>query len=288
MGVLYEHWDPIINECFYVGISNAAEDKRPYDYSSHNEDYDARVANIRAYGRSPETRLVECPHLTKAELSQLEKLQITYWRDLIGNRLTNKTAGGEGALQEWTEELCDRQRQILTDYAKTPDGLRWRKNISEKLKEFYATENGKKSREQQKITREAFYSSPEGELSKEIQREKRKKFLSSAQGQKFCEKVSRNNREFYQSERGKEVIKNNPILSSEGQKLFFQTPAGIKKKQNQSKLMVERYSGEEGVLRRLKTSDKSKENWRKPEFRVKMMYRSWWNSNCRSRSYWGA
>jgi hypothetical protein len=113
MGVLYEHWDPIINECFYVGISNAAEDTRPYYYGSHNDDYDARVKNIYSQGLAPETRLVECSHLNKVEISQLEKLQIAYWRDLIGERLTNQTAGGEGALQEWTEELCTKHSEIL-------------------------------------------------------------------------------------------------------------------------------------------------------------------------------
>ena len=99
MGVLYEHWRTDLNECFYVGISWAQEDTRPYDLSPRNYFHGNVVNKVIENGFKVETRIqADADWLTKEILGEVEKLQIKYWRELIGDRLTNISPGGEGGV----------------------------------------------------------------------------------------------------------------------------------------------------------------------------------------------
>lgn len=94
MATLYEHWRPDVNECFYVGISWANEETRPYNTSARNVHYNRIINKLRSNGLEPEIK-IQASNLTKDEALQLEIYQISYWRDLIGKRLTNITDGGD-------------------------------------------------------------------------------------------------------------------------------------------------------------------------------------------------
>jgi hypothetical protein len=95
MGVLYEHWRTDINECFYVGISWSREETRPWDLTPRNPHHGHVVNKLENTGYSVDVR-IQAWDLSKDELCELEPLQISYWRALIGDRLTNISLGGEG------------------------------------------------------------------------------------------------------------------------------------------------------------------------------------------------
>ena len=87
MAVLYEHWRADLNECFYVGVSWAREDSRPYNFTSRNKHYGRIISKLRKSGLKPEVKIM-ASNLTKKEALELEVSQISYWRRIIGKRLT--------------------------------------------------------------------------------------------------------------------------------------------------------------------------------------------------------
>ena len=99
MPIVYEHWRPDTNECFYVGMSvldetgalaRANNFARPY-----NKYHTNIVRKLVSNGLEPFAVIVETyadPESAKAR----EKMQIAYRRATIGNRLTNVTNGGDG------------------------------------------------------------------------------------------------------------------------------------------------------------------------------------------------
>ena len=142
MGVLYEHWDPIINECFYVGASWTNEDTRPFELHARNDDYAERISNIRSFDKEPEVRLIECSHLNDEELDELETLQISYWRDLIGDRLTNRAKGGRmGWGFAWSDKMKEEQSKRIK-LAMSADEVR--EVVSKGLQAYYQTPEGRK------------------------------------------------------------------------------------------------------------------------------------------------
>ena len=123
MGVLYEHWRPDTNECFYVGVSWADEDNRPYDMDKRHPKHIDVQLELSEKGLSPEVRIqAKADWLTREVLCEIEPLQIKYWKDLIGDRLINIAKGGEGISIDWTDELKARLSEIMTDFYKTPEG----------------------------------------------------------------------------------------------------------------------------------------------------------------------
>lgn len=104
MGVLYEHWRPDLNECFYVGISWANEDTRPYDLSPRNPHHGNVLDKLRKKGLNVDVR-IQARGLSKDELLEIEPLQIKYWREILGRKLTNITLGGDGIQLTWTPKL---------------------------------------------------------------------------------------------------------------------------------------------------------------------------------------
>ena len=97
MGVLYEHWRLDTNECFYVGKASGKKPyARAYNLNRPNKHHRSIVKKLRPLGLI-EVRTVEFPGINKKSLSNLEILMIAHWRLYIGDRLSNGTAGGEGA-----------------------------------------------------------------------------------------------------------------------------------------------------------------------------------------------
>ena len=208
MGVLYEHWRTDTNECFYVGMSWASEDVRPYDMFMRSDDHKSIQKEVKENGGVVETRLIECSFLTKSELHQLERYQIEYWYDLIGDRLVNKASGGQGAYAEWSQEMRDGQRARMVAFLKTPEGevyceehrartKLWHKNLDEDSKEswknslressykFLASPEGEKYCEKQRIKGLAFQASPEGNTAREADRQRKLEFYSTPEGDAF-------------------------------------------------------------------------------------------------------
>jgi hypothetical protein len=285
MGVLYEHWDPIINECFYVGASWTDEDSRPYDFSPRNKlgNYDKRVEQIRSLGKEPEVRLIECSHLTDEELDELEILQIAYWKDLIGERLTNVAKGGRmGWGFAWSEEMCARQSIIMTEYYQTEKGQESIRNgsktkqdffnseegkdfiaeLREHLILFYQTEEGRKSALRNRASQLAMLTTPEGQERLERQKQSLREYLESPQGVAQREKDSREKIEFYSSEEGK-IARDNLskkkiefYASDEGAKFreqmsetrkeFLESEAGEQYRQNMRQIRLDYLASPEG------------------------------------------
>lgn len=122
MGILYEHWRPDLNECFYVGASWQSVESRPYEMSNRSDDHIAIQDDLASKGLATEVRLIECSHLTDDELDTLEALQIVYWKDLIGDRLVNKAKGGRMGLGfGWSDEMRKRQSETMTVVCNTPE-----------------------------------------------------------------------------------------------------------------------------------------------------------------------
>jgi hypothetical protein len=140
MGVLYEHWRPDLNECFYVGVSWAAEKSRPYAMKNRNINHLKIQKELAAKGLQPEIRLVECSHLSFTELEQFETLQIAYWRNLIGNRLVNLLPGGNcftsalGKIIQNRPEVLEKNRAAQKIVSSRPDVIQRRVEGSKKTR----------------------------------------------------------------------------------------------------------------------------------------------------------
>jgi len=92
--VIYEHWRPDTNACFYVGLSRVA--KRPYDMVRNRNVHHKRiVAKLAKEGLSTEVRVVETG-LSKEEAVAAEIRRIAHYGR---ENLTNMTAGGDGVAE---------------------------------------------------------------------------------------------------------------------------------------------------------------------------------------------
>ena len=175
MGVLYEHWRPDLNECFYVGVSWKNPETRPYEMKDRNEDHIRVQEELSAQGLAPEVRVIDCPSLIDEELGELEAFQIAYWKDLIGDHLVNKSKGGEGFNIDFDDKTIEELRRNLINYYNSPEGKiaknklsifqkelrpkfinsprgqQWRKNESSRMNLFYETPEGRKFKAEQSI-----------------------------------------------------------------------------------------------------------------------------------------
>jgi len=129
MPVLYEHWRPDLNECFYIGISWAQEETRPYDMEKRNPLHLNFQSQLKEKELKPEVRVQHFFDITKEKLSNLEKLMIAHWRQYVGDRLTNISPGGEGIFIEWDDKL----KSLVSE-----GRLRYWANITEEEKTFHA------------------------------------------------------------------------------------------------------------------------------------------------------
>lgn len=140
MGVIYEHWRPDLNECFYIGISWSAEDVRPYNMRHRNEKHLAVQRELNNLGLSPEVRVHEFKEIPLDCLGNLETLMIAHWRAHIGDRLTNITPGGVN--WNWTDELKKLHSEKSIAFYKTEQGREVSKRRTQKLIEFNQTKIG--------------------------------------------------------------------------------------------------------------------------------------------------
>jgi hypothetical protein len=228
MGVLYEHWRPDLNECFYVGVSWANGDTRPYELSNRNEDHIKVQKELVEKGLDPEIRIIDCPSLSKKDLHQLERYQIVYWKDLVGDRLTNKANGGQGVHSEWTQEMREAQRQRMFDFLQTEAGEAYCKahsvrtkdylsnldeedweefcdKVSEGMKRYYASEAGYIRREEDRQRKLDFYASEEGQIRREEYRQRGLALYASEEGQIRREEDRQRKLDFYASEEGERL-----------------------------------------------------------------------------------
>ena len=129
MGVLYEHWRPDTNECFYVGASWKNPDTRPYEMSDRNDDHIRVQEELAGKSLAPEVKVIDCPSLNDKELGELEILQISYWKDLIGDRLVNIAKGGWGVHIDWSDEMCAQMSLIKKE---------WWNNLSNEEKQKFS------------------------------------------------------------------------------------------------------------------------------------------------------
>lgn len=167
MGVLYEHWRPDLNECFYVGISWANEETRPWEMNHRNRRHISVQEELFEKGLVAEVK-IQAEDLNKYELCELEKLQISYWRDLIGDRLKNMHAGGV-----WEDGFNDDDREVISqtliDYYNSPEG----EIAKNKLRVF------------QKEHRPKFINSPKGEAWRKSESLRMTSFYETDAGDQF-------------------------------------------------------------------------------------------------------
>lgn len=146
MGIFYEHWRPDLNECFYVGISTSKEKTRPYEMSNRNSAHLKVQEELKLKNLKPHVK-IQAYGLTKEELFELEKMQISYWKNLIGSRLSNIHPGGNsGDGIKWSENSKNNQSKRMKDFHNSEKGKKVFKSslikISKKIKEFAQTEKG--------------------------------------------------------------------------------------------------------------------------------------------------
>jgi len=298
MGVLYEHWRTDTNECFYVGISWANENTRPHDLTPRNPHHGNIVAKLKENNFEVDVR-IQAWDLNKEELCELEVMQIAYWRDLIGNRLTNIAQGGEG-LRQWTDEMKEKLSAKKIKMLNDPIlGASIRKKLSEARKSYFYDPNfGKERRESAKLrlkkTSTEYWSNEDLKEqrkllhSKKIKEywndelcgEKRKKVVSERfSGDKNPSKNPeiKLKKELTRKSKGSDFYK----LSEKAKKQI-----GLKNKQhmlNKGDLIHTK-----NLDVRNKNSKTRKIQWSSPEFRSKMMYYWWWSKNVKNYFYWGA
>jgi hypothetical protein len=260
MGLIYEHWRPDTNECFYVGASRDAEDTRPYEYGTHNDDYDAVVAELTEVGAAPFTKII-WDGIPRDCTFTYEKMRISYQRAVLGDKLTNRAHGGEGFNIDWNEKLRDQHSEIRQAFLASEDGKIWGENHSSFLDDYWNGENGESNREAHSSLKIAFYSTPEGQVCIDKIRATITEIQSTSE---YREAAKEQKVEFYATPEGRLVCEQ----ISETLVEFFQTPAGLKWREEQS--------------------ERTASSWEKPDFRAKMMLRDWHRKNVRPQKYWGA
>lgn len=89
---VYEHWRPDTDSCFYVGKGHG---RRAYKIDGRSKYHTRIVAKLARLGICAEIRLV-ADGLEEDRAFDIERERIAFWHS-AGVRLSNLTAGGEGA-----------------------------------------------------------------------------------------------------------------------------------------------------------------------------------------------
>lgn len=288
MGVLYEHWRPDKNECFYVGISWAAEDTRPYDLTPRNKHYKRIVNKLHLLGLHPEIKIqADLNWITKKELCELETAQIKYWRNLIGKNLTNIAPGGEG-VREWTLEM----REDLKKTLQKPEVIAkraayWTKEnrlkVSVRTKKKFENEN---ERENHSLKIKISLSNPETKIKLQAAhlnnwnnpyrkeqarlRMSGEKNISKDEQIKLKKLKTRelNGPEFYKlsNETKKKIgVKNSFCMKAKGD-LIHTKKDSVRAKNSMSRL----------------------KRWQDPASRGRYMFHWWWIKNAHYQNFWGS
>jgi hypothetical protein len=168
MGLIYEHWRPDTNECFYVGASRDAMDERPYYYGHHNSDYDAVVEYLSTIGMTPFTKIV-WDNLGYECTGAFERIRIAYQRVRLGDKLTNKAPGGFLYTHVWTDAEKEALSIKMTEVCNTAEH-RFMKSvvgeIAQNRPNVKATRAATNAKPEVKAQRKASQSKPETVASK--------------------------------------------------------------------------------------------------------------------------
>jgi hypothetical protein len=266
MGLVYEHWRPDTNECFYVGASRDAEDTRPYEYGTHNDDYDAVVAELTEVGAAPFTKII-WDGLPRDCTFTYEKMRISYQRAVLGDKLTNRAHGGEGFNIDWTNEMrlsqALKQKEVWTN----PE---YSTNLSKKGKDRWGDPD--------------FRGKMDAIMSSDEYREGQSKNQTDVWG------------------RDEHRSKLDAIMSSqeyiEKQVSAHTTYDKLSESSTRTRVQwADKNFREEATKRsQERVTDELRQNvgqkftalWATREHRMKMLTRSWWQSNVRNQKYWGA
>ena len=260
MGVLYEHWRTDLNECFYVGVSWADEDNRPYDMEKRHPDHIAMQKEILEKGFAVEVRIqAKADWLTREVLCEIEPLQIKYWKDLIGDRLVNIAKGGEGVHVDWTEERRKRQSETIKEARSKPEV---RELASKIMTELWQTA------EYREKVLPALTKAVSTQEYKQKQREISLRVWSDP-----------------------ELIERQRLMATE----VWSDESLIEEQRQKSLSMWANEESRQRILQRMNdqevvanNSAKVTAKWQEPEYRHKMMLHAWWMSNVQTRNYWGA
>lgn len=109
MGLVYEHWRPDKNVCFYVGASCIGE-SRAKNFSARNPEHLRVLLELEAQFLEPFHKII-WKDLQDDCTGTYEKIRIAYQKSLSGNELTNIARGGFGVNVEWTEEIAEKHRK---------------------------------------------------------------------------------------------------------------------------------------------------------------------------------
>lgn len=108
--LVYEHWRPDKNVCFYVGKGKR---KRSRSFEHRNSHYGRIVSKLQRNGQSPTIKIV-AGNLLESESFAIEIERIAYWR-ASGIIIANYTNGGDGTSGfVFSEESKDKIRQKAT------------------------------------------------------------------------------------------------------------------------------------------------------------------------------
>lgn len=155
--LVYEHWRPDTDACFYVGKGKL---KRSRSFESRNSRYGRIVKKLKRSGLKPEIKIIR-ENLTESEAFSVEIARIAHWRAL-GVEIANYTDGGDGCSgrlhSEATKELIRKKaigrkwspemRIARSQQRRNPHSLETRAKISEsaKIAQRLRFENVKKTK----------------------------------------------------------------------------------------------------------------------------------------------
>jgi hypothetical protein len=285
MPVLYEHWRPDLNECFYIGISWAMEETRPYDMDNRNYRHFKVQDELSEQNLVPEVRIQSFPNITEEKLKDLERTYIAYMRSHIGDRLTNIHPGGDLNLgYEWTEYLKTKMSETKKDFHASPEGEKWREEQSIRRQNFHASEEGQAWAIEHSEWLLNFHASPEGKKWREEQSVRRQNFHISENGKEWAKEHSEWLIKFYESLEGEKTIEQiKDTLAN-----FYKSPEGKILKQNKSIEMKSFFATPEGKEISKRVGAHNSSLWETVEHRMKMITKNWYQSNVMYQKYWGA
>ncbi len=140
MPLVYEHWRPDTNECFYVGVSivlnGAGALKRANSFVRQNQYYMNIVNKLKIAGLRPIVKIVDYYVLPESAKCR-EKMQIAFRRALLKDKLTNVTEGGDGTVgYKYSPEQIKKYKKRFSGKGNPNFGKHWddehRKILSQK------------------------------------------------------------------------------------------------------------------------------------------------------------
>jgi hypothetical protein len=266
MGLIYEHWRPDTNECFYVGASCESTDERPYFYGRHNDDYDAVVAELSALGLLPVTKII-WDDLEDECTGTYEKIRIAYQKALLGKKLTNKARGGFGLNVDWSDEMREKQSvtisNYMTEFYRTEEGSKRKEYLREVMTlrsnehmneigpenyaqlcrartvAYYQTEEGIARAAEHSEFLLGYYQTDEGKKTLAQMSATKAAFFKTEEGILQAKKHGENQKQFYKTEEGKKVA----AQIGDTKKAFYKTEEGISRAKIHSKFMTGKFVG---------------------------------------------